>query len=111
VSLGCLGLGVSAGLVRTKEQTASLAAMGRRALLARATDLSLLVRCRRGLVEHDIDLLVLVATADVHSDKVALVRVLVVLPSKARFADRVEAGEGREALVVKHLHARRTDLK
>jgi len=79
--------------------------MGGRALLARSADLLLLVRCRRGLVEHGIGLLVLVATADSQSDIVALERVLVVLPRKARFADRVEAGEGREALVVKHLDA------
>jgi len=105
VSLGRLGLGVSAGLVRAQQEAAGLAAMGRRALLARAADLLLLVRCRRGLVEHDIDLLVLVATTDSQSDKVALVPVLVVLCRKTRFADRVEAGEGREALVVKHLHA------
>ena len=104
MSLGCRGLGVSAGLVRTKEQTTSLATMGRRALLARATDLSLLVRCRRGLVEHDIGLLVLVSTADSQSDIVALVRVFVCMCRKARFADQVEAGEGREDLVVKHLH-------
>jgi len=104
VSLGRLGLGVDDCLVRTKEQPTCFAAMGRRALLARSTDILLLVRCRRGLVEHDIGLLVLVATADSQSDVVALVPVLVVLCRKTGFADRVEAGEGREDLVVKHLH-------
>ena len=105
MSLGCFGLGMSTSLIRAQQEAASLAAMGRRALLARSTEFDLLVARRGGLVQYDISLLVLFATVDVHSDVVALERVLIVLPREAGFADCVEAREGREALVVKHLHA------